>query len=530
MGEYLNPGNDAFASIRKGNYVDKTDLIDYINGTINTTPGRFTSFSRPRRFGKSFAAKMLCAYYDKSCDSRSLFSGLKISKKKSFDTYLNKYDVIYLDMIRFVSNCTDIKNIVKDLQTRVIRELKSEFPEIRELDEPILPYVLSAIVAKTNSKFIIIIDEWDALFREAKNDFTLQEEYVQFLRGLFKGGPATDKTIAAAYMTGILPIKKYGTQSALTDFKEFTMTKPAKLAKYVGFTEAEVKALCSSYHMDFENMCSWYDGYSFNQMQHVYNPNSVMNAIGNEEFGNYWTDSESYESLKTYISMNFDGLRDAIISMLGGEAVRIRIGTFQNDFTSFKSKDDVLTLLIHLGYLRYDALENKVSIPNKEVAEAFADSVSGDKWEDVAELLQNSENLLDATLRGDSDTVAEALEKVHALNSSVLRYNNEASLSCAIMIAYYTARRFYKIVPEFPEGKGFADLAFLPGKDVDKPAMIIELKYDKNANTAIKQIHDNKYDGDLKKYFGNLLLVGINYDKDAKGEGKKRHTCTIEKV
>ncbi|MCD8021868.1 MAG: ATP-binding protein [Lachnospiraceae bacterium] len=529
MGEYLNPGNEAFRIILNDVYVDKTGLIAYVNSTIDT-PRKLTHFSRPRRFGKSFAAKMLCAYYDRSCDSHSLFNELKISKLKSFETYLNKYDVIYLDMVRFISNCTDRKNVVKNLQERVIRELKIAFPEIESLEEEILPYVLSAIVARTNKKFIIIIDEWDALFREAKEDLALQEEYVQLLRGLFKGGPETDKTIAAAYMTGILPIKKYGTQSALTDFKEFTMTRPAKLAQYVGFTEQEVKKLCRKYHMDFESMSSWYDGYSFSNVQHVYSPNSVMNAVMNEEFGNYWTDSESYDSLKDYISMNYDGLKDAVISMLGGESVRVRIGTFQNDITSFKSKDDVLTLLIHLGYLGYNAAEKKVVIPNKEVAEAFADSVSGDKWEDVAELLRDSEDLLEATIGGNSDRVADALEKVHSLNSSVLRYNNEASLSAAIMIAYYTARRFYKIVPEFPQGKGFADLAFLPAKGVDKPAMIVELKYDKDADTAINQIHDNRYDGDLKKYFGNLLLVGINYDKDANGDKMKRHTCIIERV
>lgn len=416
------------------------------------------------------------------------------------------------------------------MQARVIQELKTEFPEMKGMEETVLAYVLSSITAKTNEKFVIIIDEWDALFRETKNDFALQKEYVQLLRGLFKAGPSTDKTIAAAYMTGILPIKKYGTQSALTDFREFTMTRPAKLAEYVGFTEEEVRCLCQEHHMDPESMSAWYDGYSFSRIRHVYSPNSVMNAVINEEFANYWTDSESYDSLKGYISMNFDGLRDDIISMLGGVSVRVRIGTFQNDMTSFKNKDDVLTLLIHLGYLGYDSVEKKVFIPNKEIAEAFADAVSGDKWEDVAELLRESEDLLDATLRGDSETVANALEKVHSLNSSVLRYNNEASLSSAIMIAYYTARRFYKIIPEFPEGKGFADLAFLPGKDVDKPAMIIELKYDKDADTAIKQIHENRYDGDLKKYFGNLLLVGINYNKDLNGADMKRHTCIIEKV
>lgn len=366
------------------------------------------------------------------------------------------------------------------------------------------------------------------LFREAKHNDALQKEYVQLLRGLFKGGPSTDKTIAAAYMTGILPIKKYGTESALTDFLEFSMTHPAKLAKYIGFTEQEVRQLCDDYHMDFEKMSAWYDGYSFSRMQHVYNPNSVIKSVINEEYANYWTGSETYESLKNYISMNFDGLKDAIVAMLGGKEVRVTVSTFQNDVTTFKSKDDVLTLLIHLGYLGYHAKERRAFIPNQEVADAFSDAVRGDDWSDIGELLQESEDLLEATIRGDSDAVAEALERVHSANSSVLRYNNEASLSSAIMIAYYTARRFYKIVPEFPQGKGFADLVFLPRKDTDKPVMIIELKYDKDADTAIRQIHENRYDGDLKKYFGNLLLVEINYDTDATGSNRKNHSCIIE--
>ncbi|MCD7865424.1 MAG: ATP-binding protein [Clostridiales bacterium] len=529
MGTYLNPGNQGFQIIRNDIYVDKTGLIDYVNSTIDT-PRKLTCFSRPRRFGKSFAAKMLCAYYDKSCDSRSLFDGLEIADKKSFEKGLNQYDVIYLDVTRFISIISDINKIVSTIQTAVIEELRKKYPQHIKDAETILAEALLHVSEQTGNRFIIIIDEWDALFREAKHDDALQKEYVQLLRGLFKGGPSTDKTIAAAYMTGILPIKKYGTESALTDFLEFTMTDPAKLAKYIGFTEQEVKQLCDDHEMDFEKMSAWYDGYSFNRIQHIYNPNSVIKAVINEEYANYWTGSETYESLKNYISMNFDGLKDAIIAMLGGEEVRVTVSTFQNDITTFKNKDDVLTLLIHLGYLGYHAKERRAFIPNQEVADAFADAIRGDGWGDIGKLLQESEDLLEATIRGDSDAVAEALERVHSANSSVLRYNNEASLSSAIMIAYYTARRFYKIVPEFPQGKGFADLVFLPRKDTDKPVMIIELKYDKDADTAIRQIHENRYDGDLKKHFGNLILVGINYDKNATGKNRKKHSCIIETI
>ncbi|MCD8123471.1 MAG: AAA family ATPase, partial [Lachnospiraceae bacterium] len=473
MGIYLNPGNRGFQTILNGKYVDKTGLIDYVNSTVDT-PQKLTCFSRPRRFGKSFAAKMLCAYYDRSCDSRPLFEGLEISKKDSFEAHLNKYDVIYLDITWFVSTTDDINQVVRDIQSSILTELREEFSRYVPESERSLPRAMAAIARKSGWRFIVIIDEWDAIFREAKDQDALQKEYVQLLRGLFKGGMVTDETIAAAYMTGILPIKKYGTESALTDFHEFTMVAPDTLAPYVGFTEQEVRKLCEKYSFDFERMKHWYDGYSFENLDSVYSPNSVMNAISRGVIRNYWTSSKTYESLKSYISMNFDGLKDDIISMLGGNRVRVVVSTFQNDVTSFKNKDDVLTLLIHLGYLGYDAASEKAFIPNQEVADAFADAVREDDWKDVGDLIRQSEELLEATLCGDEEAVADALERVHALNSSVLQYNNEASLSSAIMIAYYTARRIYIIVPEFPQGKGFADLAFLPRKGTDKPAMIIE--------------------------------------------------------
>ncbi|MCD8122960.1 MAG: ATP-binding protein [Clostridiales bacterium] len=546
MGIYLNPGNEGFQTILNEIYVDKTGLIDFVNGTINT-PRKLTCFSRPRRFGKSFAAKMLCAYYDKSCDSRTLFEKLEISERNSFDRYLNKFDVIYLDITRFISTTTSIKGIVDDIQSKVIKELREEYPSCVEKQETVLADALFSVSDKTGNKFIVIIDECDAIFREAKNDEVLQKGYIQLLRGLFKGcqvpvapvrqrpersgeRTATDKTIAAAYMTGILPIKKYGTESALTDFREYSMTRPGRLAEYVGFTETEVRHLCDEYQMSFAEMRSWYDGYSFSRMKHVYSPNSVINALQEEDILNYWTQTETFESLKEYIGMDFDGLKDAIVKMLGGERVSVRISTFQNDITSFKNKNDVLTLLIHLGYLAYDAIRREVYIPNFEVAEAFEDAVSGKEWGAVGEVLSDSERLLDATLAEDAEAVTKALEHIHSSVTSVLNYNNEASLSCAITIAYYTAKRYYSIVRELPAGKGFADLVFLPHRGTDKPAMVIELKYDKDADTAIRQIHENRYDGDLKKYFGNLILVGINYDKDVKGADAKKHTCVIERV
>ena len=520
MGMYVNIGNAGFRSIRKGLYVDKSGLIAFINRTLGTKD-KLTCVSRPRRFGKSFATQMLCAYYDRNCDSRELFSDLEIGKDKTFEENLNKFDVIYLDITWFISTVKNIKDTVSYLQDQVIQELCSIYSFAGE--EHSLPIVLAKIAETAGCKFIIIIDEWDALFREAKDDTDLQKEYIQLLRGLFKSS-LTDKMIEAVYMTGILPIKKYGTQSALTDFREYTMIQPKKLAKYVGFTEKEVKDLCRENDMDFEEARRWYDGYSFSKEHSVYSPNSVIQAISNEEWGDYWTETETYESLKYYIGMNEDGLKDAIISMLGGVRCKINTRTFQNDMSNIKSRDDVLTLLVHLGYLAYDSTQKEVYIPNQEVADEFRNAVEYSGWEGVSAALQASESLLDATIRGDAETVAKGIDEVHSANTSVLAYNSEQALSCVITIAYYVARKDYTLIRELPAGKGFADIAFLPRKHTNKPALIVELKWDKSAQGAICQIKDKQYAGALEEYADNLLMVGINYDKV-----NKKHECVIEK-
>ncbi|MCD8132792.1 MAG: ATP-binding protein [Clostridiales bacterium] len=524
MGMYLNCGNGAFRQIRNGVYIDKTGLIDYINQTIDTARS-LTCFSRPRRFGKSFAAAMLAAYYDKSCDSGELFDGLEISHLPSYKKYLNTLNVIYLDITWFISVTDDIRDVLSVIQRSVIEELREAFPDYIKPDETVLANAILNVCRKTNEKFFLIIDEWDALFREAKNHETLQKSYLRFLRGLFKGGPAMKSALAGAYMTGILPIKKYGTESALTDFEEYTMTSPDMLSEYVGFTEKEVRDLCREHTVDFEEMKRWYDGYSFEEPGSVYSPDSVMSAVKRKRFRNYWTGSETYESLKNYISMNFDGLKDSIIAMLGGDKIKIETARFQNDITSFKSKDDVLTLLIHLGYLAYNEAAGQVYIPNLEIAGAFQNAVEGDGWEEIASALASSEELLKATINRDCVAVETALEHIHDLNVSVLQYNDENSLSCAVTLAYYTARNDYTIIRELPSGKGFADLAFIPAPHVNKPALLIELKYDQTADSAIRQIRDRRYDGVLQKYTDNLLLVGINYNKNDKG---KKHTCVIE--
>ena len=198
---YLNPGNAGFRSMIKGSYVDKTGLIAYINSTLGTS-AKLTCVSRPRKFGKSFAAKMLCAYYDRSCKSRDLFLNLEIAEDPSFEKYLNQYDVLYLDITWFISNSKNIRETVLNLQEEVIEELRETYSADRP-NTGSLTVELARIGLGTGRRFIVIIDEWDALFREARTDTDLQEEYIRLLRGLFKSNQ-TDKMIEAAYMTGIL--------------------------------------------------------------------------------------------------------------------------------------------------------------------------------------------------------------------------------------------------------------------------------------------------------------------------------------
>lgn len=524
MGNYLNIGNAGFASVRKGIYVDKTEMISFINSTLGTAD-KLTCVSRPRRFGKSFAAKMLCAYYDKSCDSHELFQGLEISKDASFEKFLNQYDVIYLDITGFISKAFingTMKNVVRTIQNEVVKELAAAYPEAEKQEA--LPDMLYNVAQATGHKFIFIIDEWDALFREASSDTFLQESYIQLLRGLFKDSGRTDKMIEAAYMTGILPIKKYGTQSAVSDFREYTMLTPRKLARYVGFTEEEVQMLCQKYDMDFSEMKHWYDGYSFYRMKSVYNPNSVVEAIKNDEFGSYWARTETYESLKVYIDLNLDGLKEAIIQMLGGSAVKIDVETFQNDMSSIKRQDDVLTLLVHLGYLAYDSAKKTAFIPNEEVRLEFVRAVTAGKHKELAKLIQNSDHLLEQTLNRDEERVAATIEEVHKTVSAPLTYNCEESLRSTIRFAYISCMDEFIQIQELPSGNGYADIVYIPRKGSSMPVILIELKWNKSDNGAIQQIKNRDYPYALKDYGSDILLVGINYD-----EKSKKHTCKIER-
>lgn len=525
MGRFLNPDNGAFTSdVNSEIYVDKTGLLRFTNRMINTNAA-FICNSRPRRFGKSVTANMLAAYYSKGCHSEELFSGLEISESPDFQTHINHYDVIHFDVQWCIEAISGPENFIAFITESLIQELSQTYPNILSDDVKSLPDALSQINSATGMKFIIIIDEWDVLIRDEAGRNDLQNEYIRFLRGLFKGVEPT-KYISLAYITGILPMKKFKTQSALNNFDEYTMLDAGQLAPYIGFSEAEVKTLCQEYQMDFREIQKWYDGY-FLEDYHIYNPKAVVSAMTRKKVQNYWSQTASYKSVLPFINMNFDGLKNAIMEMFSGSAVSVNVSSFQNDTNSFSSKDDVLTYLIHLGYLGYDQVQKTAFIPNEEIRQEFQVVLKEEKWDELHQLELISYELLDASLDMDVDKVANTIDAIHMKYASTIQYNNENSLSCVITIAYLASMQYYfKPIREFPSGYGFADLVYLPKPQYrgSHPALLIELKWNKNAETAITQIQKKKYPESITEYTGNILLIGIDYDKKT-----KIHECEIQK-
>ena len=523
MGIYINIGNEGFRSARNSEYVDKSGLIAVINNTLETEK-RFTCVTRCRRFGKSMAAKMLCAYYDRSCDSRSLFADLTIAHDPSFDKHLNKYPVIYLDVTNFTTRETPIGEVVALIQKEVKAEILSVYPDtVVEADDDLMA-VLTKVADHYQEKFIMIIDEWDAICREASEDREAMDRYVKLLRRLFKGSNS-GQVFAGVYMTGILPIKKYKTESTLNNFTEYSMVDPRRLDRYFGFTNEEVKGLAKKYGTDFDELEKWYDGYQIGNQPSMFNPNSVIQAIDSDWCSSYWGKTGTYDAVADYIQMNYDGLKDDIILMLGGGRCRVNTTKFRNDISTIQSRDDVLTVLIHLGYLSYDRRAGECYVPNYEVSEEMSNAVEETNWNNVANALRQSRQLLQATLDGDEEAVARGVDAAHDENTSILSYNNENSLACVLSIAYYYAKNDYIIHREYPSGKGFADLVLIPRKNVDSPAIVLELKYDKDADSAIDQIKQKQYPDKVKEYADRLLLVAISYDKK-----QKKHQCIIEKA
>ena len=546
VGKYLNPGSGRFEeSVHSAIYVDKTGAIAYLN-TVVKTEQKYVCVSRPRRFGKTMAANMLCAYYGKG-DSRSLFEVRKLAGYENWDRYLNHFDLIRVVMTDFIKENRDISKGLEKMTGRILEELAEQYPDVK-YDEEDLSYSMDKFHRKSGIPFVIIIDEWDAVFRTCKEDQEGQKYYLDFLRDWLKD----QEYVALAYMTGILPIKKYGKHSALNMFDEYSFLAPMQLAPYAGFTEEEVQAVCEEYGRDFGMIKEWYDGYELTDIlppdpnyekqratgkeispRHysIYSPLSVVKAVSTGVIQNYWNKTETYEALAEYIRMDLCGLKDTVALLMDGGRVEVDISSYQNDMTSFHGRDDVLTMLMHLGYLGYDMKTKEVFIPNREILDEFRTSTKSEEWIGTFTAFKKSGELLRATWSMNEAKVAEILEWFHdtAENRSC---NSEAALSYAVQMAYYAGQKYYTAIQELDSGKGYVDLSYLPAPNYpDKPALLIELKYGKSLETAADQIRKRNYPQRLEHYRGNLLLISINYEKDldSKDACYKHHSCKIER-
>lgn len=531
MGIYVNPNNENLKeAINSPIYIDKSMLIAEINKLVSTTK-KFVCVSRARRFGKTMAGNMLSAYFSKGCDSRELFKDLKIAKDPSFEKNLNKLNVVKFDVNAFYSSRTSQeiessidpkkRDIVPIFTNAITKELREEFPDIAISQSAGIAGAIQEIYKASGEKFVIIMDEYDVLIREGVSD-AIFKSYLDFLNSMFKNADLAP-AIALAYLTGILPIVRDKVQSKLNMFDEYTMRDSWCLAEFVGFTTDEVQRLCREYSVDYEECKRWYDGYNINGIE-TYSPESIVSTMRRKSFKSYWTQTGSYEALKTYILMDFDGILQDVKTMIGGGRVDVDVDSYLNTMTDFHGKDDVFAYLIHLGYLAYDEDTKQCYIPNREVREQWILSVRySPDYKVVIDLVNSSKQLIESTIDGEADAVAAALDKSHEQICNNLNYNNEGTFQAVICLAYFYANLKYTIVKELPAGKGVADVVMIPYVP-NVPALIIELKRNKCEKTALTQIREKRYSAALEKYSGDLLFVGVNYD-----ENTKEHKCVIEK-
>ena len=551
MGNILNPVKDnSFIGLVKAKdsrvFVDKTDFIEKTNALLNTD-GKFIAITRPRRFGKTVTAHMLSAYYSKGYVGQNIFDKLEIADKPSFVEHLNKYNVLYIDMNsikdKYISYKADssfyiegVDDLVDFLQFIVIQELKQNQEYADQINNAPLvgkKSLLSAleVVCKyTSEKFIFIMDEWDLICREYRNEPILLEKFIEVMRGLFKSDDG-QACFALAYLTGILPIKKYNSQSALNVFKEYNMLRPVPYEEYFGFTEEDVAKIvklpqCKLTHQELKE---WYEGYKLNGKD-IYNPNSVVSAISDGICQSYWSGTSSNEEVVRLINMDFDGVKNDILNLIEGDEVTFSWANFQNDMVTIKDKNDVFSLLVCLGYLGCSETKNqfrKVAyVPNTEIKAVLMDIVREQNWYERMETIKRSENLLKAIRELDGTTVATIIQELHNSSAvSLLDYNDEESLTYCVMTGLlWSTLDDYSYHREEQAGKGRVDLVYEPITR-RHPLILIEFKYDDSAEEAIAQIKKQEY---FKRYIGqyrDIIIVGINYSTKTKD-----HQCLIEKL
>ncbi len=517
MSNFLNLDNSKFERYTRNKiFIDKSLLIRECNCLLGSEDS-YMCVTRPRRFGKTLALSMLNAYYSKGCDSKELFDKFDISKDNTYSKHLNKHNVIWIDMANLYTGIDDKNSFVKEIKLKILRDLKECYSSIDFTDLNVGEAIMK-VKSVVNERFIFLIDEWDVIFREQEFNTKLCNEYIDFLRNLFKSSNVSS-CIDLVYMTGILPIKRYRSESALNMFREYNMIVPCGLESYFGFTEDETKSLCAQYDMDFNQIKSWYDGYKLEGID-IYNPKSVVEALITRRCKDHWVNTSARESIMEYMNYDNGALKDLIARMIAGEEIDVDVRKFDNDLTKIDSSDAALTVLIHLGYLAYDEVRGKCYIPNHEIKEEFIISIGKLKWNNISDPISSSKELLEKTLSGDTQYINETLDKNHDELASIFNKNKEDVLGIIVYISYYHAKKYYEIIKEAGTTKGRADLVFKP-KDNTHIPFIIELKADDCALNAINQIKKKEYIDTLGSYKGKVMLIGINYDsKTLKHESK----------
>lgn len=494
-------------------FVDKSAIIEKISMRINTK-NRYVCITKPRRFGKTSVLNMLGAYYGKAYDAKELFEGCAISQSPSYAVHLNQYNVINLCMNEIPLDRSRYENYIAQFHNAIINDVKECYPALKN---ETFEKVSDALTA-TGDEFIFVIDEWDYIF---SHELYLEQQgdFLEFLRNLLK-----DRAyVALVYMTGVLPIKKYSTGSALNMFDEYTMLKDRFFEEYFGFMEGEVKALCQKQDkVSLEEIREWYNGYVSGTGERIYNPRSVVLALMNGYCQSYWTRTGKMDEVLFFLKYNIGEVWDDVIKMVDGSSVWVDIEKeFSAGQAQISSRKDIYSAMIIYGLLSYS--DGELRIPNKELMIEFENALEDDEFGYVAQLVRNSGAVLEATLNKRGDVVASYLHDIHNSEVPILKYNDENSLSCVVTLAYLSARNKYKVEREEKSGKGYVDFIFYPRRK-NLPGIILELKADKKPEDAIAQIKEKEYCEKLKKEnVTNILAVGISYDTKA-----KEHQCVIE--
>ncbi|MDO4975242.1 MAG: AAA family ATPase [Alphaproteobacteria bacterium] len=499
-------------------FIDKSNLIKEMNELVGTA-SQYVCITRPRRFGKTINAMMLASYYSKNADFKYLFDKLEISKNSTYLEHLNKHNVVYMTLNEVPkANCTYEEFIGRYINL-LLEDLKTCYSDL-ELNENLsISDILAQVHQKYNESFIFIIDEWDYIFNNNLFSKEDRENFLQFLKDLLKDKPYVE----LAYMTGVLPIAKYSSGSALNMFKEYNMLNDVKYVSYFGFNQKEVEFLCKKQDkISLNELTEWYNGYKTNTGLQIYNPRSVCYALSDGICQSYWTNTGPMDEISYYIENNVEEVRNDIVQMVSGISVNIHLEGYGAEQINLNTRDEILSAMTVYGFLSYH--NETLTIPNKELRMKFDYALKNHQMGEISNLVLKSNQMLEATLNRDTETMEALIEEAHDINIPVIKYNNENSLACVITLAYLSARSKYKIIREMPSGVGYADFIFYPN-DKTQPAFILELKKNSTPEEALKQIRDRRYARTLKDYTGKKFAVGIGYDKKL-----KKHRVKFEDI